>query len=369
MGLKRPRIRPEILGFEPYSPGLTIGEITRRYKLDRVVKMASNENPLGVSPMAAEAIERHAGLSFRYPQAGNPGLTSALSNHLGVPQRCIVPGNGSDELIDLLVRVTARPGCDNTVVCDPSFSIYSMQAALCGVEVRRVPLGEGYTLPLAGLLEAADQNTGLVFVTTPDNPSGVATPAVELEKVASDLPPDTLLVIDEAYVEFTKPRERFDSLSWWSEECPVVILRTFSKMYGLAGLRLGYGIMPGWLADCLLRVRLPFSVNLLAEKAGCAALEDEAFVQKTLETVLAGRDFLTGELEGLGCRVTPSQANFLLFKPPGPARRIFEQLLARGVIVRPLAGYGLPDHLRVSMGTEEENRFFLKALQEVLDHG
>ncbi|MFW5792027.1 MAG: pyridoxal phosphate-dependent aminotransferase, partial [Desulfohalobiaceae bacterium] len=214
MGLERPRIRPEILGFEPYSPGLTIGEITRQYKLDRVVKMASNENPLGASPMAVEAIERHAGLSFRYPQAGNPVLTEALSSHLGVQQGCIVPGNGSDELIDLLVRVTARPGCDNIVVCDPSFSIYSMQAALCGVEVRRVPLGQGHSLPLAELLKAADQNTGLVFVTTPDNPSGVATPAVELEKMARDLPRDTLLVIDEAYVDFPRPRGRFHNLCW-----------------------------------------------------------------------------------------------------------------------------------------------------------
>lgn len=361
-------VRPEVLDFKAYSPGLNIEEIKEKYGLEKVVKLASNENPLGTSRRAADTLRQWASSSFRYPQAGNPDLARAISKHLNVSRECIVTGNGSDEIIDLLIRVKTQPGKDNIVVCDPSFSIYSLQARLSGVELRKVALHDDFSLPLSGMLEKVDQQTGLVFVTSPDNPSGVATPGSVLQDFASDLPKGCLLVVDEAYIEFTDPIDAFDTLQWWSPQSNVVVLRTFSKMYGLAGLRLGYGIMPPWLADCLLRVKLPFSVNILAEKAGMAALQDTAFVNATLETVRSGKAYLSDQLERLGCQVTPSQSNFILFRPPVPAQELFESLLARGVIIRPLASYDMPERLRVSIGTEDENMFFISCLEQELGH-
>ncbi|MFP5221016.1 MAG: histidinol-phosphate transaminase [Acidobacteriota bacterium] len=362
-------LRPEILEFTPYSPGLSIDEIKERFKLPGVIKLASNENPLGASPLVQRVLARRAETAFRYPQSGNPRLVAAIAAHHGVPASCVVPGNGSDEIIDLLLRVKARPGVDNVVAFDPCFSIYRLQAKLCGVELRQTRLGKDFSFPFQALLDLCDDNTALVFVTNPDNPSGHAVRAAELAYLAKALPPRALLVVDEAYVEFALPEDEYSVMGRLESLPNVVVLRTFSKLYGLAGLRLGFGVMPQWLADLMMRVRLPFSVNLLAEAAGIAALEDLHFRQATLETVRAGRDWLTGELTRLGCAVAPSQANFLLFTPPAPAKAVFEALLSKGIIIRPLASYGLPDALRVSIGSEPENKAFIKAFEAVLSSG
>lgn len=359
-------VRPEMAGFKAYVPGLSIDEIKDRYGLTKVIKMASNENPLGVSPLVQERLRRDAALAFRYAQAGTPVLRAALAGHLGVPSSSLVAGNGSDEIIDLLLRVVARPGVDNVLAFDPCFSIYDVQARLCGVEFRQIPLNGDFSFPLERLADMADENTALVFVTNPDNPSGHACPAAALADLARRLPRRTLLVVDEAYIEFALPRDEYSVLPYFSSISNLVILRTFSKMYGLAGLRLGYGVMPEWLADMLLRVKLPFSVNILAERAGLAVLEDEAFVAETLRVVHTGRTELADELSALGCEVYPSQANFLMFAPPMDARTLFEELLRRGVIIRPLGSYGLPGMLRVSVGNAEENREFLEKTAEVL---
>ena len=362
-------VRPEMEGFKPYSPGLSIDEIKKRYGLSRVIKMASNENPLGTSPVVQARLASASPLAFRYAQAGSPALSEALAGHLGVPASCVVAGNGSDEIIDLLLRVVARPGVDNVVAFKPCFSIYDVQSRLCGVEFRQAPLAADFSFPFDALLALADENTALVFVTNPDNPSGHACPAGALVELAAKLPPRALLVVDEAYVDFAEPLDTFTMLPYFGEIPNLVILRTFSKMYGLAGLRLGYGVMPEWLADLLLRVKLPFSVNILAEQAGLAALEDDLFVAETLRVVREGRELLTRELTNLGCTVWPSQANFLMFDPPMDARTLFEELLRKGVIIRPLASYGMSGKLRVSIGSEEENREFLAKTTEVLrDH-
>jgi histidinol-phosphate aminotransferase len=217
------------------------------------------------------------------------------------------------------------------------------------------------------LLDLVDAHTGLVFITNPDNPSGYAVKAEQLKALARDLPEGCLLVVDEAYIEFAD--DDLSPLKSWRETDKIVLLRTFSKIYGMAGLRLGYGLMPPWLAEALLRVKLPFSVNILAEQAGIAALKDHLFYDQTRQTVLKGRADLYTGLERLGCQVLPSQANFLFFRTPIPAQGVFEQLLSQGIIIRPLASYGLKDALRVSVGTTEENNCFLKALKEVLAHG
>lgn len=363
-------LRPEVLDFEPYTAGRSIEEIQERYGLSQVIKMASNENPLGTSPLVQKRLRDKAATAFRYPQSGNPRLVRALGEHLGVDPACIVPGNGSDEIIDLLVRVRAVPGRDNVAAFRPCFSMYSLQARFHGVEFRQADLNADFTFPWDDLLALVDARTALVFVTTPDNPSGHAPPASELLALRRRLPGDCLLVLDEAYMDFALPQEDYSLLPRLHELGSTVILRTFSKLYGLAGLRLGYGVMPAWLADYLWRVRLPFSVNILAEEAGMAALADGDFVRATLDTVLRGREYLERELTALGCAVQPSQANFLLFSlPPGApeAATVFESLLARGVIIRPLASYGLPRHLRVSVGSDRENRTLVRQLAAVLD--
>jgi len=364
--MPRERVRPEILQFTPYVPGLSEQEIMERYGLARVVKLASNENPLGVSPLVAEALSRLAGQVHRYPQNHSPRLVRAIAQAHGVPEDCVVAGNGSDEIIDLLLRVVARPGQDNVLCYEHSFSMYGLTARLSGVAYREVPRGEDYRLPLESLAEAVDANTALVFVTTPDNPTGLAARAEELMVLAGILPDGAILEVDEAYMDFSWPPEEYSMLGQVAQLDNVVVLRTFSKVHGLAGLRLGFGVMPPWLAAHVRRARPPFTVNLMAEEGGIAALADEGFYSATLEVVFKGRELLRKRLPELGCQVWPSQANFVMFRPPKDAGRVCEELLRRGVIVRHLKSFGLPENIRVNVGTEAETKEFLAKLEEVL---
>lgn len=362
-------VRPEVRAFTPYQPGLSIGEIREKYGLERVIKLASNENPLGVSPRVQRVLEKQAASAFRYPQPGNPRLVKALAACHGVAPERIVAGNGSDEIIDLLFRVCATPGVHNAVLFRPCFGIYLTQARLCGVEVRRADLNADFSFPWDKLLALVDADTALVIVTNPDNPSGYAAPAEELARLAEALPPTCLLLVDEAYMDFSGAEETFSLFPYLDRFPNLGILRTFSKSRGLAGVRLGYGILPAELAELVWRVRLPFSVNLLAEEAGLAALEDDVFHAATLRVVAEGRQQLSRALAGLGCRVYPSRSNFVMCELPEAApdtAAVCEGLLRRGVIVRPLGSYGLPRHLRISVGTEEENRVAIAALAEVV---
>ena len=363
-------IRPDVLAFEPYAPGLAIDEIRVRFGLESVVKMASNENPLGCSSLVQKTLKDNAAFAFRYAQSGNPKLVAALAAHHDLAPVHIVPGNGSDEVIDLLVRVCPTPGEHNIVASKPSFSMYKIQSRLCGVEFRAVPLREDFSFDWRGLRAAVDDKTAIVFITTPDNPSGYCPPVAETRAFAESLPPSCLLVVDEAYMDFARDQADFSLLPRFAEFSNLVILRTFSKSFGLAGIRLGYGIMPVPLADSLRSVHMPFSVNILAEAAGITALADKVFYAETLRAAREGRDFLARELAGLGCRVYPSEANFLMFQLPGAcgknARQVFEDLLSKGMIIRPLNSYGLPGHLRVSVGAPAENRLFITLLHEVL---
>ena len=354
--------------FSPYVPGLSINEIQERYGLNKVIKLASNENPLGVSPQVIETLNQHLALAFRYPQSGVPKLQAAIAKHHQLPAAMVAVGNGSDEIIDLLVRVLADPGKHNIVAFDPCFSIYRLQAKLSDVEFRQIPLKPNFTFSWEDFLAAADKNTRIAFVTTPDNPSGYCPPVEELKSVANSLPSGCLLVLDEAYMDFCDHEQAHSLLPVLQEFSNVAILRTFSKSYGLAGLRVGYGLMPERVAEVLRRVHLPFSVNLLAEQAALTALEDTVFYEKTLQTVRQGRVSLTRELQALGFEVLPSQANFIMAKPTIPAAKLFEALLLRGVIVRPLKSYGLDDYIRITIGTEEENAIFINACKDILAH-
>ncbi len=369
MSLTRPDgVRAAVENFTPYTPGLSIDEIRERFGLDGVIKMASNENPLGVSPLVRKAMERHAGKVFRYPQGGNPRLLKALAARHGVDPARVVVGNGSDEIIDLLIRARAEPGTHNVVAFRPCFNIYTLQTRLCGVELRQTPLKDDFSFDYAALRDLVDERTALVFLTTPDNPSGHCPPAAEIERFAASLPVGCLLLVDEAYMDFADDESAHSLLARLEELPNIAVLRTFSKSFGLAGLRLGYGLLPPRLADYLRRVRLPFSVNVPAEEAGLAALQDETFRAETLRVTREGRARIAGGLQKLGCAVWPSQANFLMFRPAAlTAEALFEALLRRGIIIRPLTSYGLPDLLRVSIGSERENEIFLAACAELLN--
>ncbi|WP_316899147.1 histidinol-phosphate transaminase [Pseudodesulfovibrio indicus] len=360
-------VRPEILDFAPYVPGLTIEQIQRQYGLTTVIKLASNENPLGTSPLVQKAIERNAARAFRYPENHSPMLVKAIAATAGVPEDCVLVGNGSDEIIDMLFRMKGIPGKSNVVCYEHSFAMYRMCAKLCGLEYREVPRGPELELPLDAMAEAADENTAMVIVTSPDNPSGLAAGVEDLSVLAGVLPKDCLLVVDEAYIEFAWPPESYSPVQAFDKFENLVCLRTFSKAYGLAGLRLGYGILPPPLAALLKNARIPFTVNLLAEEAGLAALEDEVFFNETLSVVMRGRELFLTELPKLGCKVWPSQSNFVMFEPPKPAQSVFKALLEKGIIVRPLASFGLGGCIRANVGTDAENRIFLDTLRDILN--
>ncbi len=368
----KPEPLPSVMALEPYVPGLSILEIMQKYNLDNVIKLASNENPLGASPLVQETIKNFAASAFRYPQGGNPRLRKALGKLHNVDSDLIVTGNGSDEIIDLLIRMLAKPDKHNIVCFQPCFSLYPIQAAIHGVRIKRVPLNKDFSFPLDKLLETVDPDTRLVFMTSPDNPSGFSPPASAIRELAEKLShnfPRALLVIDEAYMDFCDNEKEHSLLLQRYLPDNIAYLRTFSKSRGLAGMRIGYGVFPKKLADAFWRARLPFSVNTLAEEAALAALKDTAFYEKTLEITREGKKFLQAGLENLGCTVWPSNANFIMFGLPdkGPsAPEVLEYLLEKGIIIRSLKSYGLPGLLRVSIGNPHENRSFLCALKEIL---
>ena len=361
-------IRTEVKGFSPYTAGKSIEEVKEAYGLNSIIKLGSNENPLGTSPLVQKAIALHADAVFRYGQVGTPVLTHAIADHFHIPADSIVIGNGSDEVIDMLIRVKATPTRNNIVAFDPCFSMYKVASALCGVTFRQAPLKEDFTFDWGGLLALVDDQTSIVFITTPDNPSGYAPDVEEIIALHAKLPKECLLVVDEAYMDFAENLEKYSMLPRFMQYENVCVLRTFSKCYGLAGLRLGFGAMHPSLAEYVQRIRPPFNVNVLAEQAGIAALKDTVFMQETLRVTREGRAYLTEELEALGFMVYPSFANFIMVKAPVDGSYLNEELLKRGFIIRPLVkGYNLPKHLRITIGTARENTLLIAAIKEILN--
>ena len=361
-------VRPEMQDFVAYTPGLTIDEIRERYGLERVIKLASNENPLGTSPLVQKAICEQAAMAFRYPRGGLK-VAEAIARHHGVTAEQIVVGNGSDELIDLLIRVKAVPGVHNVLGFKPCFNMYPVLAKLCGATFRQVPLNEDFSFPWEAMTAMADENTALIFVTTPDNPSGFCPPVEAIMNFAATLPAGTFLVVDEAYMDFSDDEKKHSVLPHLAQLPNVGVLRTFSKSFGLAGIRLGYAVLPPSLAAAVRKARSPFSVNLLAEAAGVAALQDKEFRRETLRVTREGRSFLSMELKKIGFTVYPSQANFIMVKPPRSiaANTLYTALLERGIIVRQLkSGYDLPDFLRITIGMHDENICLTQAVKEIL---
>jgi len=361
MNLKVPE---NILSLPAYVPGKPVEEVERERGIKHSIKLASNENPLGPSPRAVAAARQALPGVHRYPDSSGYELTRKLAARLGVAPEKIVIGNGSDDIIGMLAAAFLRPG-DEVVMPKPSFQMYEIAARAAGAVPVEVAL-KGFRTDVEAMAARLTPRTRIVFVNTPHNPTGSIVTRAELEALMALLPAEVILVIDEAYIEFMRDPAGPDSVDYVSGDRPVVGLRTFSKAYGLAGLRIGYGIMPAEVAEILNRVRQPFNVNLPAQVAAAAALDDFEFLEETLRVVHAGVDYLQRSLTALGLDCRPTQANFLMFQVPGSAQRVFDGLLDRGIIVRPLASYGYPDHIRVNAGRPEENQRFVEALREVL---
>ena len=357
------RAREVVRHLTAYQPGTPIKDVKRQLKLSSVIKLASNENALGPSPKAVAALRNVTSSLHRYPDAACADLRAALAKHLRVDASSIIVGNGSDELLVLALRAFVDPG-DAVVVAKPTFLIYELQANACGAAVSVVPLKD-YRYDLKAMAAAVTPHTKLVFIANPDNPTGTYVTKRELGAFLRDLPNETIVVLDEAYYEFVDAPDYPQSIGWVNEH-PLIVTRSFSKAYGLAGLRVGYGVAQPSLIAALNAVREPFNVNSLAQVAATAALGDRVFLANTRKLVQQGRTYLLKEFERLRLRTVPSVTNFILIELGPRAPQVARGLLECGVIVREMSAWQLPGCIRVTIGTMAENRRFIQALKQCL---
>ncbi|MBI4051461.1 MAG: histidinol-phosphate transaminase [Elusimicrobia bacterium] len=350
----------------PYHPGKPIGEVQRELGIKKVVKLASNENPLGASPRAVRLIRRLAASSFIYPEGASPLLRQALAKHLGVDVSRVIIGNGSDELIRLLCEAFLDPG-DEAVVSRFGFIRFAQHARLMGAKVVEVPM-EHWRHDLSAMAGAVTAKTKILFVASPNNPTGTYNTAQEVGMLLNTVPSRVLVVLDEAYYHYARLRPDYpESLKEMAQaHSNLVVMRTFSKAYGLAGVRVGYAVAATELIQWLDRIRMPFNVSLLGQLAAEEALQDAAFVRRSVALVEKEKEKLYPILQKWGLKVTPSAANFLFVESRILGKEVFQRLLYEGVIVRPLDEYGLHHHLRISVGTPQQNRILLRALSKVL---
>ena len=352
-----------IRAISPYVPGKPITELAREMGLPAasIVKLASNENPRGMSPMAHAAVLQALGGIERYPD--NFELTRKLAAQFGVGMEQVVLGNGSNDVLDLAARVFLAPG-RSAVLAQHAFAVYPLATMSAGAECIVVP-ARHYGHDLAAMRAAIRPDTRVVWIANPNNPTGNFLPAAELRAFLHAAPPDVVVVLDEAYNEYLAPADRADTVAWIADFPNLVVTRTFSKVYGLAGLRVGYAVAAAAVADLMNRVRQPFNVNTLALAGACAALDDHVFVAESYDLNRRGMEQIVAGLKRLGLEHIPSHGNFVSIKVADGAA-VNHKLLQQGVIVRPIGGYGLPNHLRVTIGLERENLRFLDALERAL---
>ncbi len=359
-------VPPYVASLQPYVPGKPIEEVEREYGVSNVAKLASNENPLGPSPRAMEAARAAVAQVNLYPDGSAFTLHAALAARHGVAPGEIFVGNGSNELIELLVRTFVLDG-EEVLTSAQTFIAYKLAANAHGRTLMEAPMRARFHYDLDALKKLLSRKTKLLFLANPDNPTGSWFTEKDLLPLLDAAPKDTLIVLDEAYAEYVDAPGYQDSLALRKKYPNLIVLRTFSKIYGLAGLRVGYGLARPDLVEYLDRVRAPFNVNHVAQAAAAAALEDRAHVEKSRALVLEQRPLLAAGLEKLGATVVPSQGNFLLADFPNrPAKALFEEMLREGIVLRPLAGYGFPNAQRITVGLPAENERCLAALQRVL---
>ncbi len=355
---------------KPYEPGKPIEELERELGIRDTIKLASNENPLGPSPRAVEAIRDHSGGVAVYPDGNGFALKSALAQRLGVGPECITLGNGSNDVLELIARAYLAPGRE-VIFSEHSFAVYPIVTQAVGARARVAkPNPPDHPMPyghdLAVMAKLVGDDTRVVFVANPNNPTGTWLKRDALESFVDAMPQSTLIVIDEAYCEYVHESDYPDAVEWVGQYPNVIVTRTFSKIHGLAGLRIGYGVSHPQVADVLNRVRQPFNVNSLAQVAALAALEDSEHVERSVLANSHGLGQLTHACKERGLRYIPSVGNFLSVDVGREAMPVYEALLREGVIVRPIANYGLPRHLRITVGRDDENQRVIKALDKVL---
>lgn len=351
---------------KPYFPGKSIAEVKRELGLKRVVKLASNENFLGPSPKALAAARRAIRSTHQYPEGASPLLRRALADSCGLQEANVIIGNGSDEVTRLLCETMLSPS-DEVVCSQYAFIRFKQQAMLMGARVIEAPM-QDWTHDLKTIGQTASSRTKIVFVASPNNPTGTYNTKEQVQGLLKTLSPSTILALDEAYCHYAASRSDYpDSIPSLVKKHPnLLVMRTFSKAYGLAGFRVGFGVGDAELINWIDRIRMPFNVNLPAQEAALAALRDSAFLKKSVSLTRRNLESLAAGLNKLGLNAPDTAANFLFVHSPIPGRELFKRLLRKGVIVRPLDEYDLPNHVRISVGSQSENRFLLKALREVL---
>ena len=360
-------IPENIAAIIPYPPGKPLDELEREYGVTNSIKLASNENPWGPSPKAVEAIKENLAGLHRYPDGSAYYLTEAVARWMGSGMDEIILGNGSNEIIEFLTKAFVMPG-DTVITSHPSFLMYQKFVQVRGGENKVVALRD-MRHDLDEIARLVTDSTRLIFIDNPNNPCATFIGAEEFEAFIQQLPETVIVVLDEAYVDFVRPEERIDVLSYIRKpegRPAIVALRTFSKAFGLAGLRIGFGLMHPEIANLLHRVRQPFNVNLPAQEGALAALADTAHYNMTLNTTRSERKRLQEAVTRLGCDAYPSETNFFLIDVHGDANTLYEALLHKGVIVRSMSAYGYPNFIRITIGTEAENDRFLDALSQTL---
>jgi histidinol-phosphate aminotransferase len=349
----------DIQSLKPYAPGKPIEELERELGITGSIKLASNENPIGPSQKAAEAIAKLMGGLHRYPDGAGFYLKKAISDKFGHPIEGIILGNGSNELLEIIVRTFLLEG-ENAIMAEPSFVVYKMAAQAAGRERVIVPLKDGLH-DLEAMADRITDRTKLIFIANPNNPTGTMNTAAQMDSFLKRVPEDVIVVLDEAYCEYVVSDEYPDTLAILRAGRNIIALRTFSKIYGLAGLRIGYGFAPPVLVDLMNRVRQPFNTNSLAQAGALAALGDKGHVEKSRSVNEAGKTYLYKELGRLGVEYIPTQANFIYMELKQDAGAVYDKLLRQGVIIRPMG----PTQLRVTIGLKEENERFIAALEKV----
>ena len=356
-------INPRIAGLSPYKPGKPVDEVARELGINDIVKLASNENPRGPGAKVQEAIAAAATELSRYPDGGGFALKARLAEKIGDDAGQLTLGNGSNDVLDLIARVVLEPGAQ-AIIAEHSFVVYRLAVTCCGGDLVTVP-AKNYGADLTGMLAAVTDATRLIFIANPNNPTGTRTPGSELLPFLQAVPEHVWVVLDEAYLEYVEDEDHINGATLLARFPNLIVTRTFSKVYGLAAVRFGYGVSSPAFADLLNRARQPFNVNSLALAASLAALEDDDYVNESVALNRAGMAQVTEGLTRLGYDFIPSAGNFVAFDSAEPGNDLFQRMLREGVIVRAIAEYGLPNHVRVSIGLESENARFLSVLAKV----
>ena len=363
--LRPPKTASWVRDIPSYKPGKAKEEIAKKYGIENPIKLASNENPLGPSPAALRAIDDYKSIVNLYPDTTSKELRTRAASFFKCKKEQIIAGNGSDEIIDLVCRAYIEPG-NNVIIPECTFSYYSIASKACGASVTYAPMKDGLGIDIDSIVSGINAQTKIVFLANPNNPTGLYLDFDSLSRLLELLPDQVLVLLDEAYGLFSRAGDFKSGVEFIGKDKRILVITTLSKSHGLAGLRVGFGIGDYSIIDSLNRIKPPFNVNILAQRAGIAALGDTLFLEKTLDTVWNGLDFLYSGLKSLGLEFLPSQTNFVLVKIGKNAKSVYNELLRQGIITRYMESYGLKEYIRISVGLPEENRTLINTMRRIL---